>query len=95
MPYPEIYTLNGDLETNPAVCEKGWYRGLFPASLKSLDLKAQRKVYNIFNEVTGKYPDLASRSSFLIEGYSTQAVVNVPFKSTAVPFRDDLLLVYV
>lgn len=94
VPYPDLYALNGDLETSPAVCQAGWYRGLFPVRLKTFNIEAQRKVYNIFNDLMGKYPDVASRSAFLMEGYGTQAVTAVRDQSTAFPFRDDLLLVY-
>lgn len=95
VPYPEIFRLNGDDEANDQVCGKGLQRHLFPVRLERFDLKAQRKVYNVFNRVTRKYPEVASKSIFLFESYSNQGVTDVPEESTAFPFRSDSLLMYV
>jgi len=91
--YPDLFELNGQMEDDPAVCAADLNRHLCPVYLKMYNPKAQRKVYNIFNNLT--YDARFAYTVFLWEGYPTQGVKAVPEGSTAVPFRDDNLLAYV
>ncbi|PVH70236.1 FAD-binding domain-containing protein [Cadophora sp. DSE1049] len=90
--YPDLFPLNRANETNLETCGKGLYRHLFPVGLKRYNPAAQRKIYNLFNNLTATYPSIAFTSTFVMEGYSTQAVTSVPDESTAFPFREDNIL---
>ncbi|KAF2190320.1 FAD-binding domain-containing protein [Zopfia rhizophila CBS 207.26] len=88
--YPDIFDLNGQMEDDPAVCATNLNRHLCPIYLNKYNPKANRKVYNIFNNVTAD--PRFTYTVFLWEGYSTQAVKAVPEASTAAPWRDYNLL---
>jgi hypothetical protein len=90
--YHDIFVLNRNTEESTEICEKGWYRHLFPTGLKRYDPTAQRKVYDIFNNLTGTFPDLVPASLYIIEGYPTQGVRAIPDYSTAFPHRGDSIL---
>src|SRR5436305_13993368 len=67
--YPDLFELNGQTEGDPAVCAPDLNRHLCPVYLKKYNLKAQRKVYNIFNNLT--YNPRFAYTVFLWEGYPT------------------------
>lgn len=93
VPYLEIFEIEGMSESSRLACDTGLYRHLCPMYLMQHNATALRTVYNIFDDITEKYPDVASHSLFIIEGYSIQGVTAVPSESTAVPFREFPLLV--
>ena len=95
MPFPDVYKLNRDDETSPAACQKSLYRHLAPVLLKSYSLSAQRKVYDIYANLSATYPEINPWTRVSMEGYSMQAVTKVPEESTSTPYRDYSLLVYV
>jgi len=95
VPYPDLYALNGDDEESAPVCEKNWNRIIFSARLNHPHPTAFRRVYNVINDVTRKYGGPLYANTFLVEGYSKQGVTAVDDKSTSVPFRNDVLLLYV
>ncbi|KAK4185322.1 FAD-binding domain-containing protein, partial [Podospora australis] len=90
--YPEIFDIRGNNESSLATCGKGWYRHLVPNYLKKFNIPAQRKVQEIFTNITTKYPSIAQTSIYAMEGYSQQKVTRVPSESTAVPYRGYPLL---
>lgn len=92
--YPDLYKLNGIDETS-IFCKKGYYRHAFGSYLRQHNPEALRAVYNIFSNVTAKYPDVGETSVFVIEGYPLQAAVAIPEEATAKPYRDYPILLYV
>ena len=79
-------------ESDAVTCEKGLYRHLAPTYLMRHNSTSLRRVYDIFNDVTTRYPDMTGTSIYIIEGYSTQGVTAVPSEDTATPFREFPLL---
>jgi hypothetical protein len=65
---------------------------MYPLSMNTHNVPAQREAYDAFNELTGKYPAFAY-SLLLDEGYSLQGMRAVPEKSTAVADRGYNILV--
>ncbi len=84
--YPDVFDLLRNNESS-VVCTKGLNRQNWPNYLKRHDTASLRKVHDIFDRITTKYPAMASTSVFALEGYSLQAVTRVPADSTATPFR--------
>ena len=66
---------------------------MFPISIKSYNIKAQRAAFDAYNNLTADSTFL--NSAVLFEGYSTQAVKAVASNSTAFPNRADNFLMYV
>lgn len=66
---------------------------MFPISIKSYNIQAQRAAFDAFNAFTADARFL--NSAVLMEGYSTQAVKAVPSDTTAFPHRADNFLMYV
>ena len=89
--YPDVYEIVGPTESSRG-CSRGLYRHQSPTYLMRHNTTALRTVYNIFNDITEKYPDVGSTSAYLIEGYPIQGVTAVPSKTTATPFRKFPLL---
>jgi hypothetical protein len=84
---------------------------MFPISINSYNIEAQRAAFDAFNAFTADPTFLNSAGRWqafplalqywletptvLFEGYSTQAVKAVPYASTAFPHREDNFLMYV
>lgn len=80
LPYPGIFGINRVSESDAVTCEKGLYRHLAPTYQLRHNLTSLRKVYDIFNNITG---------------YVIQAVTAVPSEDSAAPYRQSPLLMYV
>ncbi|RWA09270.1 hypothetical protein EKO27_g5840 [Xylaria grammica] len=76
----------------PSCQNSGLANTRFPIDIRSYNVQAVRKAYDLFTDVTQKIPEL-NGSRFLFEGYSLQGVKAVPGESTAYAFREDNLLV--
>jgi hypothetical protein len=85
--YPEVFGAIRNNESSPN-CAKGLNRIVWPSYLKRHDTTSLRKVLDIFNGITAKYPALANSSIVSLEEYAIQAVTRVPAESTATPFRE-------
>lgn len=91
VPYMEIFEINLELEDGP-ICAKGLYRHLSPAWLPQYNTTSLRGVYNIYNDITEKLPEIAPTSFYIIEGYSMEGVSSVHVEDSAVPTRHLSLL---
>jgi len=85
--YPDVFDLTRNNESALS-CVKGLKRQNWPNYLKRYNTTSLRKVHNIFNRITTKYPAMARTSIVALEGYSLQGVTRVPADSTATPFRE-------
>ncbi|PQE31559.1 hypothetical protein CJF32_00009371 [Rutstroemia sp. NJR-2017a WRK4] len=79
-------------DVNGPGCAYGLTSLRYPIGLKSYNVAAVRQVYNSIDETFRRVPEIAG-SFFLLEGYSTQAVKAVDPRITAIPHRDDNILV--
>ena len=93
--YPEVFAINGLDESSVPICGKGLNRHNCGAYIMHHNATSMRKVHGIFDDVTARHPDMASLSSFVVEGFSAQAVMAVPGDSTATPYREYPLLALV
>jgi hypothetical protein len=84
------WTSNG--EKDPPCQKAGFTNIRFPIDLQTYDVSAQRKVYDNFAAALKETPAL-NNSLFLFEGYSLQGVKAISDQSTAIPFRQNNLLV--
>lgn len=90
--YPGL-TLIDATAINSVVCtQHDSVNMMFPISVKSYNVGAQRAAFNAFNAFTADERFL--NSAILFEGYSTQAVKAVPSDATAFPYREDNFLMY-
>ncbi|KAF1971666.1 putative FAD-dependent oxygenase [Bimuria novae-zelandiae CBS 107.79] len=64
----------------------------FPIELQTYDVRATRRVYDLFISTLNEIPAL-NRSAILLEGYAQQGVKAIPAKDSAYPFRGSNLLV--
>ena len=85
--YPDVFDLTRNNESALS-CVKGLKRQNWPNYLKRYNTTSLRKVHNIFNRITTKYPAMGRTSIVALEGYSLQGVTRVPADSTATPFRE-------
>lgn len=94
--YPEIYAVSGEDE-NGWPCIKGQHliEHLIPAEITKINTTAQREAYDIFNTLTKEHTELQSTSALITELYSIEGVQDVPWESTAVPYRGLGILMYV
>ncbi|KAI0160184.1 hypothetical protein GGR57DRAFT_409375 [Xylariaceae sp. FL1272] len=83
-------TLNNCTDTSPLDPRYSVLR--FPIDLKTFNTTATREAYELLNNVTMTYPEL-NGSTILFEGYSVQAVKEIPEENTAYPDRFNNLLV--
>lgn len=91
--YPGLNLIDGT-DINNAVCtQHDAVNMMFPISIKSYNVQAQRAAFDAFNAFTADARFL--NSAVLMEGYSTQAVKAVPSDTTAFPHRADNFLMYV
>jgi hypothetical protein len=91
--YPGLAVIDNS-DTNSSVChEHNTSNMIFPISIKSYNIQAQRAVFDAFGAFTAD--TTFNTSIFLFEGYSMQAVKAMPSESTAFPHRADNLLIYV
>jgi hypothetical protein len=91
--YPGLTLIDGT-DINNAVCtQHDAVNMMFPISIKSYNVKAQRAAFDAYNAFTADSTFL--NSAVLFEGYSTQAVKAVPSDNTAFPHRADNFLMYV
>ncbi|RDW63408.1 hypothetical protein BP6252_10953 [Coleophoma cylindrospora] len=89
--YPGL-TLIDSTTVDSAVCQQhDAVNMMFPISIKSYNIEAQRAAFNSFNELTADATFI--NSAVLFEGYSTQAVKAVPSNNTAFPHRADNYLI--
>ncbi|KAI0199451.1 FAD-binding domain-containing protein [Astrocystis sublimbata] len=87
----ELADLTFQGENSPG-CKYGLTSIRYPIGLKSYNIAALRKAYDEIDETFRRVPELKG-SFFLLEGYSTHGVQAVDKNSTAVPHRDDKILV--
>lgn len=91
--YPGLSLIDGN-DINNAVCtQHNAVNMMFPISIKSYNVQAQRASFDAFNSFTADARFL--NSAVLMEGYSTQAVKAVQSDTTAFPHRADNFLMYV
>jgi hypothetical protein len=90
--YVEIYTLGGNDEALQQ-CQPGGYKNIFGVELNQYDPAVEKQVYDTFNAATAD--TRFAGSNIIFESYGRQAVLAVPDDSTAVPFREFALVVYV
>ncbi|KFY10802.1 hypothetical protein V492_04835 [Pseudogymnoascus sp. VKM F-4246] len=89
--YPGLTLIDGT-DINNAVCtQHNAVNMMFPISIKSYNVQAQRAAFDAFNAFTADERFL--NSAVLLEGYSTQAVKTVPSDTTAFPHRADNFLI--
>lgn len=88
--YPGLALIDGT-DLNNAVCKQhDAVNMMFPISIKSYNIEAQRAAFDAFNTFTADATFI--NSAVLFEGYSTQAVKSVPERNTAFPHREDNFL---
>jgi hypothetical protein len=91
--YPGLTVIDGTNMDN-AVCQQHDAANMmFPISMKSYNVEAQRAAFDAYNAFTADATFI--NSAVLFEGYSTQAVKAVPSGDTAFPHRADNFLMYV
>lgn len=88
--YPGLAAVAG-YTSDGYLCQYKGKLALWPADVKTYEIAAMRKWYNMFDAMVNTEPALAG-SFCLLEGYSTQAVERVPEESTAYPHRKQKLL---
>ncbi|KFY48029.1 hypothetical protein V495_01670 [Pseudogymnoascus sp. VKM F-4514 (FW-929)] len=89
--YPGLTLIDGT-DINNAVCtQHDAVNMMFPISIKSYNVQAQRAAFDAFNSFTADTRFL--NSAILFEGYSTQAVKAVSSDTTAFPHRADNFLI--
>lgn len=93
VPYPDIASAMQTGIEDP-LCEPGLERITSTANLQVWNITTQRQIYELFKNKINEYPDL-STSWVVLEQYSVGAVRAVDPATSAYPFRDDNLLVYV
>ncbi|KAI1163880.1 hypothetical protein F5B18DRAFT_617685 [Nemania serpens] len=92
VPYPELATVQGT-GLDGTLCVPNQKHIVATAGLQSYNIKNERKIYNTFNRMVAKHPELKT-AHIVHEGYSNEAVRRVASDSTAFPFRDDYLLMF-
>ncbi|RYP03157.1 hypothetical protein DL764_005339 [Monosporascus ibericus] len=90
--YTDLPAWTGNANTSPPCQKAGLVNVRFPIDIEMYNIRAQRRVYDLFASAIGETPAL-NNSLFLFEGYSLQGVKAVPNESAAFPFRGDNLLV--
>jgi FAD/FMN-containing dehydrogenase len=75
-----------------APCQPGSSMQRFPIRLKTYDVPAMRKTYDLFNQKMKEIPAL-NKSMFALESYPVQGVESVSREATAYAFRDDPVLI--
>ena len=96
VPYPDVFDITSLAEDSESrVCDKGIYRNTSPVYTLRHNATSMRRVHSIFDDLTTRYPDVASFSAFVSERYPTQGVMSVPSDSTAAPHRKYQLLMLV
>lgn len=88
--YVDIPSKTGTGE-NDLSCQKGAVVLRFPNDLLEMNVSALRQAYEVFSDMLVQEPAFI-HSFFLIEAFSVQAVQAVESESTAVPYRDNKLL---
>jgi hypothetical protein len=73
-------------------CQPGLNVNLFPISMNTHNITAQREAFNAFDELTSKYPAFI-HSVLLDEGYSLQGMRAIADETTAVADRQYNILV--
>jgi hypothetical protein len=91
--YPGLTLIDGTDIDNAVCTQHDAVNMMFPISIKSYNISAQRAAFDAYNALTAD--STFSNSAVLFEGYSTQAVKAVPSDSTAFPHRADNFLMYV
>jgi hypothetical protein len=91
--YPGLTLIDGTDIDNAVCAQHDAVNMMFPISIKSYNIQAQRAAFDTFNAFTADARFL--NSAVLLEGYSTQAVKAVPSDTTAFPHRTDNFLMYV
>lgn len=90
--YTNLAAWTGNALESPPCQKVGLVNTRFPIDLDTYNIQAQRKIYDLFASTLEEIPAL-NGSLILFEGYSLQGVQAVPEESTAVPFRENHLLV--
>lgn len=91
--YPRLTLIDGTNINNAVCTQHDAVNMMFPISIKSYNVQAQRAAFDAFNSFTADTRFL--NSAILFEGYSTQAVKAVSSDTTAFPHRADNFLMYV
>ncbi|KAM7192092.1 hypothetical protein V8F33_008517 [Rhypophila sp. PSN 637] len=88
--YPGLAKVAG-YTTDGFLCQYKGKLAVWPADVRTYEIPAIRKWYDLFDTMVNTEPALAG-SFGLLEGYSTQAVERVPEESTAYALRKERLL---
>lgn len=91
--YPGLAVIDGTTIDGNLCTQHDAVNMMFPISVDSYNIKAQRAAFDSFNAFTAD-PTFYN-SAVLFEAYSTEAVKAVSDASTAVPNRGDNILMYV
>ena len=91
--YPGLTLIDSTTIADAVCTQHDAVNMMFPISIKSYNVQAQRAAFDAFNAFTMDTRFL--NSAVLFEGYSTQAVKAVPSDTTAFPHRADNFLMYV
>ncbi|KAK4442734.1 FAD-binding domain-containing protein [Podospora aff. communis PSN243] len=91
--YPELFSLMRVDESSTFACAKGMYRHMMGVYVPEYNSTSLRTVFDLFNGIVKKYPDIAPTAVYFVEGYSQQATTRVADRDTAIPWRGTPLLV--
>ena len=91
--YPGLTLIDGTDMANAVCTQHEAVNMMFPISIGSYNVAAQRAAFDAFNTLTND--TTFSNSAVLFEGYGTQAVKAVADASTAFPHRADNILMYI
>lgn len=91
--YPGLTIIDSTTMESPVCQQHGAANMMFPISIRSYNIQAQRAAFDAFNTFTADATFI--NSAVLFEGYSTQAVKRVRSNSTAFPHRADNFVMYV
>ncbi|KAK6073257.1 FAD-dependent oxygenase [Seiridium cupressi] len=89
--YPGLAVIDGTNMDNTVCQQHDAANMMFPISVKSYNIQAQRTTFDTFNTFTAD--STFSNSAVLFEAYSTEAVKSVKSESSAFPHRADNILI--
>jgi hypothetical protein len=74
------------------LCSFGQHRNQYSLGLKTIDIPAALKAYNLYKEMGAKYPGVREGSQLIYELYPLQYYQSVPHESTSYPHRDSNII---
>ncbi|KAK0638508.1 hypothetical protein B0T16DRAFT_338189 [Cercophora newfieldiana] len=91
VPYPALFSITVTDEPSLS-CAKGMNRHLMGVYVPRYNSTALRTVFELFDGIVRKYPDIAPTSVYFVEGYPQQATTRIPAEDSAVAWRGVPLL---